>query len=77
MAHHSNQILRTLNDQIQNLTPLRESFKRLQIYYSKITADFDELIKYGVHFFLIKKQSEAEMMSQMRYLEEIHRELEY
>ncbi len=52
MTHHSNQILRTLNDQIQNLTPLRESFKRLQIYYSKITADFDELIKYGVNFLL-------------------------
>jgi hypothetical protein len=36
MAQYSAQILKTLSDQIQNLSPLRESFKHLQAYYCKL-----------------------------------------
>jgi hypothetical protein len=48
MAQYSAQIMRTLSDQVQNLTPLRESFRHLQQYYRKLTRDFDELLSYGV-----------------------------
>lgn len=48
MAQYSAQIMRTLSDQVQNLAPLRESFRHLQQYYRKLTRDFDELLSYGV-----------------------------
>lgn len=49
MAQYSAQILKTLSDQIQNLSPLRESFQHLQGYYAKLTNEFNELLTYGVH----------------------------
>lgn len=55
MAQYSAQILRTLSDQVQNLAPLRESFKHLQAYYSKLTKEFNDLITYGVLFLLFRK----------------------
>lgn len=48
MAQYSAQILKTLSEQIKNLSPLRESFKHLQTYYSKLTHEFNDLITYGV-----------------------------
>lgn len=41
MAQYSAEILRTLSDQVQNLAPLRESYKHLQQYYRKLSRDFD------------------------------------
>jgi len=48
MAQYSAQILKTIGDQIENLAPLRESFRHLQQYYQKLTKDFDQLLDYSV-----------------------------
>ena len=55
MAQYSAQILRTLADQVQNLAPLRESFKHLQAYYCKLSKEFSDLITFGVLFLLFRK----------------------
>lgn len=48
MAQYSAQILKTLADQIQHLSPLRDSFRHLQAYYAKLTAEFNDLLQFGV-----------------------------
>jgi hypothetical protein len=48
MTYYSSQIVKTLSDQVQNLTPLRESFKHLQIYYTQLTNEFSDLLRCSV-----------------------------
>lgn len=48
MAQYSAQIMKTLADQIQHLSPLRDSFRHLQAYYVKLTGEFNDLLEFGV-----------------------------
>lgn len=54
MAQYSAQILKTLSDQVQNLAPLRESFRHLQSYYAKLTKEFNDLLQFGVLNMLVR-----------------------
>ena len=54
MAQYSAQILKTLSEQVQNLAPLRESFRHLQSYYAKLTKEFNDLLEFGVWVMLFR-----------------------
>ncbi len=48
MTLYSPQIIKTLQDQVQNMLPLRDSFRRLEKYYLQLTHDFDQLLTESV-----------------------------
>lgn len=45
MTLYSPQIIKTLKDQVHNLAPLRDSFRKLETYYHQLNHDFAELIR--------------------------------
>lgn len=45
MTLYSPQIIKTLQDQVQNLSPLRDSFRKLEAYYHQLNQDFAQLIR--------------------------------
>lgn len=45
MTLYSPQIIKTLQDQVHNLSPLRDSFRKLEAYYHQLNQDFAQLIR--------------------------------
>jgi|JI9StandDraft_1071089.scaffolds.fasta_scaffold1419671_1 hypothetical protein len=55
MTLYSPQIVKTLAEQVQNLAPIRDSFRRLEQYYMQLTGDLDQLLSESVSIRLSRK----------------------
>lgn len=54
MAAYSPEIIKTLNDQVQTLAPLRDSYQKLQAYYHQLTRDVSILVTQTVFIFRLR-----------------------